>query len=136
MSDTPRTDAKEKETYGCAIKTHAYYGWKQARVLERELAAERKRADEAEQRHADATGEWQRQKEAAQILLDKYWDSKKRADDAHTALEEISKIRDDIIGRQQVNWSAHIYPLVAALKVAGYKGIGYEAARDEAMKNG
>lgn len=51
MSDTPRTDAKEKETealgaagYGINIRglqKHAHYGWKFARQLERELGEER-----------------------------------------------------------------------------------------------
>lgn len=39
MSDTPRTDAKERETDHAPIGTHAYYGWKHSRQLERELAA-------------------------------------------------------------------------------------------------
>lgn len=39
MSDTPRTDAKERESEKCAPTTHAHYGWKFARRLERELSA-------------------------------------------------------------------------------------------------
>ena len=38
MSDTPRTDAKESETEDGGMERHAYYGWKFARTLERELA--------------------------------------------------------------------------------------------------
>ena len=45
------------------------------------------------------------------------------------ALQKIDVIRNDIVGRQTVNWSAHIYPLVAALKAAGFPGVGYEQAR-------
>lgn len=37
-TDTPRTDAKEKETVNCVFEMHAHYGWKFARQLERELA--------------------------------------------------------------------------------------------------
>ncbi len=48
------------------------------------------------------------------------------------ALNEIDAIRNSIIGTQQVNWSAHIYPLVAALEKVGIHGQGYEKARDEA----
>lgn len=53
MSETPRTDAKEKETQGLAydsagnadpvgMRNHAHYGWKFARALERELAEARR----------------------------------------------------------------------------------------------
>ncbi len=48
------------------------------------------------------------------------------------ALAKISAIRDSIVGLQQINWSAHVYPLVAALGEAGFEGIGYEKARKEA----
>ncbi len=44
-------------------------------------------------------------------------------------LVEISAIRDSIVGSQSVNWSEHIYPLVAALDKAGFKGAGYEISR-------
>ena len=50
MSETPRTNAKERETYAltycddgdpsmAGIRRHSHYGWKLARELERELAA-------------------------------------------------------------------------------------------------
>lgn len=45
------------------------------------------------------------------------------------ALETISGIRDSIVGSQQINWSEHIYPLVAALKLAGFDGAGYEISK-------
>lgn len=48
------------------------------------------------------------------------------------ALAKIDAIRNSIIGRQGVNWSAHIYPIVAALDEAGYGGEGYEVARPKA----
>ena len=62
------------------------------------------------------------------------------ADDANAALRErvkaledalakIDAIRNDIVGRQSIGWSRHVYPLVAALGDAGYEGMGYEAAR-------
>jgi len=38
MSKTQRTDAREKDSQKCDAKKHAYYGWKHARKLERELA--------------------------------------------------------------------------------------------------
>lgn len=48
-----------------------------------------------------------------------------------SALTKISGIRDSIIGCQKVNWSEHVYPLVAALDAAGFEGASYEVARDQ-----
>ena len=45
------------------------------------------------------------------------------------ALTKIDAIRNDIIGRQKIGWSSHVYPLVAALDEAGYPGMEYEIAR-------
>lgn len=45
---------------------------------------------------------------------------------------EVDEIRNSIIGTQTVNWSAHIYPLVAALQEIGYVGESYEEARAKA----
>jgi hypothetical protein len=45
------------------------------------------------------------------------------------ALDQISNIRDSIIGGQSINWSQHIYPLVAILRAAGYEGRGYDDAK-------
>lgn len=47
------------------------------------------------------------------------------------ALAKVDAIRNSIIGFQRISWSEHIYPLVAALKEAGYEGIGYEKARED-----
>jgi hypothetical protein len=49
------------------------------------------------------------------------------------ALKAIDAIRNDIIGRQAIDWSRHIYPLVKALQLAGYDGAGYDVARAKAM---
>lgn len=46
------------------------------------------------------------------------------------AMEKIDAIRNSIIGYQNVGWSAHIYPLVAALEDAGFHGEGYEKSRE------
>lgn len=51
------------------------------------------------------------------------------AEKAWAALAKIDAIRNSIIGCQTVNWSEHIYPLVAALKEAGFEGEPYEVAR-------
>lgn len=45
-------------------------------------------------------------------------------------LAKISAIRDSIVGSQTVNWSEHVYPLVAALKAAGFEGLEYAEARE------
>ena len=54
-----------------------------------------------------------------------------RMEEARTALVAIDKIRNSIIGTQTINWSEHIYPLVAALEAAGYEGESYEKARED-----
>lgn len=44
--------------------------------------------------------------------------------------EKVSAIRDSIVAMQTVNWSEHIYPLVAALDEAGFAGAGYPGDRE------
>lgn len=46
------------------------------------------------------------------------------------ALTKINGIRNSIIGLQTMNWSEHIYPLVAALNAAGFEGMSYPEARE------
>jgi hypothetical protein len=46
------------------------------------------------------------------------------------ALENVSAIRDSIVGCQGFNFSEHAYPLVAVLDGAGFPGAGYEIARE------
>ncbi|MGL4809235.1 MAG: hypothetical protein ACRC4O_10870, partial [Giesbergeria sp.] len=48
---------------------------------------------------------------------------------ARAALATINGIRNSIIGSQSINWSEHIYPLVAALDGAGFSGESYPEAR-------
>jgi len=43
---------------------------------------------------------------------------------ARGALTKIDAIRNSIVETQSINWSGHIYPLVAALREAGYEGTG------------
>jgi DNA-directed RNA polymerase subunit RPC12/RpoP len=45
-------------------------------------------------------------------------------------LKTISAIRDSIIGAQTVNWSEHVYPLVAALDAAWFAGAPFSVARE------
>lgn len=52
-----------------------------------------------------------------------------RAERAFRALDKINGIRNSIIGLQAINWSEHIYPLVAALDEAGLTGMSYDEAR-------
>lgn len=49
--------------------------------------------------------------------------------EAKTALSKINEIRNSIIAFQSINWSEHIYPLVAALNEAGIEGMGYDNAK-------
>ena len=51
---------------------------------------------------------------------------------ARTALVTINAIRNSIIGTQTVNWSEHVYPIIAALDAAGMVGVPYETARANA----
>lgn len=53
-----------------------------------------------------------------------------RVGELEGALTKIDAIRNSIIGCQSVNWSEHIYPLVAALNEAGFEGQEYEDARE------
>lgn len=46
------------------------------------------------------------------------------------ALNKINEIRNSIVGFQNINWSEHIYPLVAALDEAGIEGMGYPEAKE------
>src|SRR5882672_7069601 len=48
--------------------------------------------------------------------------------DARQSLIKIDAIRNSIVGYQNINWSVHIYPLVAALEEVGFHGLGYEEA--------
>ncbi|MBZ5795939.1 hypothetical protein K8353_38060 [Burkholderia contaminans] len=45
------------------------------------------------------------------------------------ALTSINGIRNSIIGLHTLNWSEHVYPLVAALDAAGFEGMEYPEAR-------
>lgn len=45
------------------------------------------------------------------------------------ALQRINTIRNSIVGFHTVNWSEHIYPLVAALNEAGIEGMSYAEGR-------
>jgi hypothetical protein len=63
-SDTPRTDAKEHESKHCKSSTHAHYGWKLSRQLERELAAVK--AERADARKAQRF---------AGVILERYADN-------------------------------------------------------------
>jgi ribosomal protein L37E len=43
--------------------------------------------------------------------------------------EKVNAIRNSIIGLQSMNWSEHIYPLVATLNESGFKGLDYPEAK-------
>lgn len=86
--------------------------------LEAANASERFRAEDA----VAALAEENRLREQLSALQQENETQKK-------ALAKINDIRNSIIGYQAINWSAHIYPLVAALAEAGIKGDDYEKCR-------
>jgi len=112
-----------------------------------------KAADELLQSYRDQArddGEWDFDVTGIEVYLLAYGikESKQQTDDGESfeynlvaaeaigfkaALEKFYAIRNSIVGTQTVNWSAHIYPLVAALNEAGFQGQGYEEARKEAQ---
>lgn len=62
-------------------------------------------------------------------------DLRDRCERMRTALFKINAIRNDIIARQSINWSRHIYPLVAALGEAGYEYDGAAAEMSPKERN-
>ncbi len=52
-------------------------------------------------------------------------------DKLQTLASSVNDIRNSIIGLQTVNWSEHIYPLVAALDAAGIQGLTFPEAREK-----
>lgn len=54
---------------------------------------------------------------------------KAERDELRDTLEVINGIRNSIVGLQTVNWSEHIYPLVASLEDAGFSGMEYPEAK-------
>ncbi len=46
-----------------------------------------------------------------------------------TLAAAVNEIRNDIVARQSIGFSRHVYPLVAALQAAGIEGEGYEVGR-------
>lgn len=75
--------------------------------------------------------EWQsRQAITALRKIDLHAQSKEwRELEPEEALLHINDVRNSIIGLQTVNWSEHIYPLVAALNAAGLEGMDYLEAK-------
>lgn len=66
---------------------------------------------------------------ACGALNDGTWKTPSSTSGLRTALEKINAIRNSIIGTQTINWSEHIYPLVAALDEAGMVGEPHDVAR-------
>lgn len=57
--------------------------------------------------------------------------SVKEKDKFKEALLKINEIRNSIVGLRQINWSEHIYPLVAALNEVGIEGLHYPEAKEK-----
>lgn len=62
-------------------------------------------------------------------LLSETSDAGERVAQLEALGEKINAIRNSIIGLQKLNWSEHVYPLVAALNDAGFDGMEYPEAR-------
>ncbi|MVB04203.1 hypothetical protein GN325_20780 [Agrobacterium vitis] len=56
-------------------------------------------------------------------------DQSARIAELEAVISKINDIRNCIIGTQSLNWSEHVYPLVAALNKAGFTGMEYPEAR-------
>jgi hypothetical protein len=54
----------------------------------------------------------------------------RRERELRSALTKINYIRNSIVAMQKVNFSEHVYPLVAALDEAGFEGMDYPQALD------
>ncbi|BCH56037.1 hypothetical protein RvVAR031_36470 [Agrobacterium vitis] len=52
-----------------------------------------------------------------------------RIAELEAVISKINDIRNCIIGTQSLNWSEHVYPLVAALNKSGFMGMEYPEAR-------
>jgi len=57
-------------------------------------------------------------------------EAQQERDKLRACIQAVSAIRDSIIGAQTVNWSEHVYPLVAALNEAGIEGVPCDVARE------
>mgnify|MGYP003424225697 CR=1 FL=1 len=142
---TPRTDENEfvwDNEYTAFVPQHyCYAGF--ARQLERDLAARdadlRLECDNTDKLLTDLGLEPTRYRTEGGILQPiKAANAVKEAREAELAtmklaLDKINAIRNSIIGFQKINWSEHVYPLVAALDAAGIKGMPYDEAREKAQ---
>lgn len=90
------------------------------RIREQRKCTEQVEAEVNKWRNADP-------KHPAMVILVAEWEAvTHRAEQAEAALTKINDIRNSIVGSSTVNWSEHIYPLVAALNEAGLKGDHFE----------
>ena len=90
----------------------------QVGAMEQYLRDQVNRAPGAKHTYFD-TLNFARERDAAYAALDE-------------ALTKINAIRNSIIGYQTMNWSEHIYPLVAALNLADYTGEPWQEALGKA----
>lgn len=119
---TPRTDAKERETRELAAPTHAHYGWKHARALERELAAANEAREKAERERDEAAKVLPCGHPSALLVRSvesdytacELCDCRQRRDDAErveTELRaEVERLREDV---ERLEWYAANHTRVA-----------------------
>lgn len=138
-AERERDDAKESEQesyarYQVAAKERdeARADWQeqQRNFVEASTALLKMRGelDEARAELAAAiAGNW---REASTHLRERAEIAEKERDEAWASLTKINDVRNSIVGAQTMNWSEHVYPLVAALEAAGVAGMPYPEARE------
>lgn len=98
------------------------------RKLLAELDAVRAERDEARAQIGDVRASISAHK--IRVATDERDEAIDRAERAEAGLRKINEIRNSIVGAQTVNFSEHIYPLVAALNESGVQGLPYPEARE------
>jgi hypothetical protein len=125
LTQTPKPeDAEMRELGALAVK----------RGLALEAARREKDATDAEvarlrEKLESAWGHEADQRTRAMKEQDRAAAAEKRVAELEAFAKTVEGIMDSICGTQAFNWSAHAYPLRAALEKAGFPGKGYEEAR-------
>lgn len=102
-----------------------------ALALEERLKLEACNQAETEAARAEAAeARWHAEHATALEALRQAEAAEARVAELTATLTEINAIRNSIVGAQTVNWSEHVYPLVAALDAAGFAGMPYPEARE------
>jgi hypothetical protein len=63
------------------------------------------------------------------VRLERAEKLEERVKDLESLGEKVNGVRNSIVGSQALNWSEHVYPLVATLDSAGFTGLPYPEAK-------